>query len=328
MLLLEFCSLSHHHLAKAHVLFLKAHSSDPFSLKPSLDLPALPPPTTTTPWCLGEVSYPFPWFPSHVNIPPWWYLLLYTLVFQQSASQAQLWASKAENMSDSSFMGPREHLSHLAPNTQKCWTSLEFKILAPQKNLEQGNKIHSFSCCVSRYTRSLLLKSYFTMDTCSLFHKVQKRKKGMFSIKLHAASFDAYSRSRIKYTVFYKSYDSQTFSLMILLLICVIIQGAMKSPRYIHWRWGLEWWNVTFSTCGHRPSLGFWKLISYYQTSFLQRTLSEALAFGDEYRASMVVTMVRACFWCLVGGRQECQILCNAWLVMQTTYWISFHQCQ
>ena len=48
MLLLEFCSLSHHHLAKAHVLFFKAHSSDPFSLKPSLDLPALPPPTTTT----------------------------------------------------------------------------------------------------------------------------------------------------------------------------------------------------------------------------------------------------------------------------------------
>ena len=111
-------------------------------------------------------------------------LLLYTLVFQQSASQAQLWASKAENMSDSSFTGPREHLFYLAPNTQKCWTSLEFKTLAPQKNLEQGNKIHSFSCCVSPYTRSLLLKSYFTMDTCSLFHKVQKRNKCMFSIKL------------------------------------------------------------------------------------------------------------------------------------------------
>lgn len=201
MLLLELSSLSHYHLAKAHVLFFKAHSSDPFSLKPSLDLPALPPPTTTTPWCLGEISYPFPWFPSHVNIPPWWYLLLYTLVFQQSASQAQLWASKAENMSDSSFTGPREHLSYLAPNTQKCWTSLEFKTLAPQKNLEQGNKIHSFSCCVSPYTRSLLLKSYFTMDTCSLFHKVQKRNKCMFSIKLHAASFDAYSRSRRKYMV-------------------------------------------------------------------------------------------------------------------------------
>ena len=140
-------------------------------------------------------------------------------------------------MSDSSFTGPGEHLSHLAPNTQKCWTSLEFKILAPQKNLEQGNKIHSFSCCVSRYTRSLLLKSYFTMDICSLFHKVQKRKKGMFSIKLHAASFDAYSRSRRKYMVFYKSYDSQTFSLMTLLKErCVIIQGAMKTPRCIHWR--------------------------------------------------------------------------------------------
>ena len=48
------------HWTKAHVLFFKAHSSDPFSLKPSLDLPALPPPTTTTPGCLGEISYPFP----------------------------------------------------------------------------------------------------------------------------------------------------------------------------------------------------------------------------------------------------------------------------
>ena len=160
------------------------YSSRPTHLVPFLwSLPwicqALPPPTTT-PWCLGEISYPFPWSPSHVNIPPWWYLLLYTLVFQQSASQAQLWASKAENMPDSSFTGPREHLSHLAPNTQKCWTILEFKILVPQKNLEKEIK-STHSLVVFLITQDLYFsRVIFTMDTCSLFHKVQKRNVYVF----------------------------------------------------------------------------------------------------------------------------------------------------
>lgn len=149
-----------------------------------------PPPTTITTLYLAEISCPFSRFLHHINkvlggvdyFTPW-----------VSKSQSPRLSSEPQKQRTCLIplfhsQGPREHLCHLAPSVPKCWILLEFETLTPQRNLEHGNKIHSFSCCVSYYAGSLFLKGYFMVGHTVYFYRVCKRNKSTFSIELQVTS--------------------------------------------------------------------------------------------------------------------------------------------
>lgn len=159
--LLEFCSLSHHHLAKAHVLLFKAHSPDPFSLKPSLDLP------------VSASSH------HHHSLMPGWNQLPLSLIpvtckhtsmvvfitlhsgFPAVSFPGTAVSLKGREHAWFIFHVPKRASVSLSTQHPKMLNSIGIQNPGTTEESGKGNKIHSFSSCVSHYTRSLILKSYF-----------------------------------------------------------------------------------------------------------------------------------------------------------------------
>lgn len=219
----EFCSLPHYHLANTN-LFLKVQltwyllSKVFFSILRSPSLSPTPLPTLLCPRWNQLYFYLSPGACKHTSV------LMFTILhpgYPRVGLPGTAVASKAENMSYSSFTFPGPKRTSVSFSTQCLFAEFYWnsKPWYYRGTWSIKTKSTHSPVYVSYYAESLLFKGYFTMDHTYSIYIVWKRSKSVLSINVPNESFHSYLKSRKSVLFFYKSCHPQTSSLTLFLLI-------------------------------------------------------------------------------------------------------------